>query len=467
MEAPVDHHFGNPGALLPADEFPPEIDWAFLDSAGPSAPADMAAVAASPLESVGFAIDDALEAQYAGNRAMAAQLAALATVLDTARRNLAVYLLPGGLLEPDAVELAARAAALDAGLQLNLTANQVRTRAYEGTLLQEQLPAFWQQFRLGLASYAHAQAAVQFANGLTDPGSVAAYDAALASEAATLAPGAFRTKARTLQQRLLAEPPAARNARALTERRVWVEPAEDGMAWLHALISAPDAIRIKARLNSTARNVEKKAKTADRINREAGTNRAARRTRPQIRADLAVGWLAGDGTPTAAKVRPILLVPILSLLGTVGPGGQLPVLHGYGPIDPATAATLFADAPAFLRAGTHPISGAILDLDRSRYRPTKAQRNWLAIHYRTCPIPGCDCDPATADIDHLREWVRDRGPTNIRNLIPLCPPDHRLKTLTKIRISRDRDDGDALTVSTPTGYRSRYTPTAYPDDPTF
>ncbi|PPL20318.1 hypothetical protein GY24_01890 [Microterricola pindariensis] len=467
MKTPVENPFGDPGALLLEDEIPPEPDWAYLDSPRPSAPVESVPVLASPVESVGYAIDSALEAQHAGNRAMATQLAALAAVLNTSRAHLSVYLQPGGLAEPDAVELAARAAALDAALQLNLTPNQVRDRAYEGQLLQEKLPAFWELFRLGLTSYAHAQAAVQFANGLDEPDAVAEYDSTLAAAAPTLTPAAFRTKARVLQQRLLAEPPAARTARALTERRVWVEPAEDGMAWLHALISAPDAIRVKARLNSTARNVQKQEKQADRIAREAGTNRASRRTRPQIRADLAVAWLAGDGTPTAAKVRPILLVPILSMLGTVGQDGQLPVLHGYGPIDPATAAGLFDDAPAFRRIGTDPISGEILDLDRTAYRPTKAQRDWLTVKYGRCARPGCDCDAATADIDHLREWARDHGPTNIRNLIPLCPPEHRLKTLTKIRISRDRDDGDALTIHTPTGYTARYTPTAYPDDSAF
>lgn len=79
---------------------------------------------------VGFAIEDAAAAQFAGNRAMAAQLAALAEAVDTARRHPDAYLSVAGMAEPDAPELAERAAALDAGLQLNLSPALVRTRAH-------------------------------------------------------------------------------------------------------------------------------------------------------------------------------------------------------------------------------------------------------------------------------------------------------------------------------------------------
>ncbi|MGO7983928.1 hypothetical protein ACC691_39500, partial [Rhizobium johnstonii] len=65
------------------------------------------------------------------------------------------------------------------------------------------------------------------------------------------------------------------------------------------------------------------------------------RTRDQIRADLFVAWLAGDGTPTAARVRPLLFVPLLGMLGL---GDQPAVLQGYGPIDRVTAAQIFLDS---------------------------------------------------------------------------------------------------------------------------
>src|SRR5690349_18298309 len=103
MEAPVDQHFDDPGASCfeATDSLaPPEPDWVFLEGPGPLLPVDAGPVVVSPTESVGFSITAAANAQYAGNRAMAAQLAALAGVLQTSRRNLSVYLWPGALSEP-------------------------------------------------------------------------------------------------------------------------------------------------------------------------------------------------------------------------------------------------------------------------------------------------------------------------------------------------------------------------------
>ena len=86
--------------------------------------------------------------------------------------------------------------------------------------------------------------------------------------------------------------------------------------------------------------------------------------------------------------------------------------------------------------------------------------------YGTCATPGCDRLATSSDVDHVAEWARDHGLTNEDNLIPLCAPDHRLKTLTKIRYTRDPDG--SVTVTTPTGYHGRNTPAPpLPDNPPF
>jgi len=97
-------------------------------------------------------------------------------------------------------------------------------------------------------------------------------------------------------------------------------------------------------------------------------------------------------------------VPVLSLIGA----DEAPAtLDGYGPIDPAIARQLFADAPSFLRVAVDPISSAPLDLDRTRYRPSKAQRDWLALRYGTCTRPGCSKLAVDSDVDHLHDWFLD------------------------------------------------------------
>ncbi|MCY7289750.1 MAG: hypothetical protein LH624_16270, partial [Cryobacterium sp.] len=145
----------------------------------------------TPVVAAQWAIDDAVVAQRELNRAMAGQLGALAELFEVARTHPQLYVTPEGMDARDALELAERSAALDAGLQLHLSANQVRNRAHEGQVLTD---------------------------------------------------------------RLRAEPPELRHARAVVDRRVVLEPAPDGMAWIHAYLSAPDAMLIKRRLDLTAKN---------------------------------------------------------------------------------------------------------------------------------------------------------------------------------------------------------------------
>ena len=441
------------------------------------------AVPITPVVAAKWALDDAVVAQRQLNQALAGQLGALAELFQTARTHPEMYLSSAGMHAVDAVELAERSAALDAGLQLHLSPNQVRNQAHEGQVLADSLPRLWALFRAGDTGYAQAAAAVHALTGLTDPAAIEHYDTELASQAGEATPEAFRQTARRLADRLRAEPPELRHALGLVDRRVVVEPAPDGMAWIHAYLSAPHAMLIKRRLDQTAKNI---TATQAHTARSAGTGPVrCRQTRDQIRADLFAAWLTGAGTPTAAKVRVLLFVPLLGLLNgtsTAGTGtnrpartgqagrpiltGQSSVLDGYGPIDLVSAAQLFTDAPSFRRVGTDPFTGEILTFDRGRYRPTTAQHEYLAMKYGACGTPGCERLAVTSDLDHLKEWAKDHGLTNENNLIPLCAPDHRLKTLTKIRYTREPDG--TINVTTPTGTTARKTPKKpLPDNPPF
>ena len=436
----------------------------------------------APLVAARVALDEAETEQVSGNMAMAAQLAALARLIAVAREHPELYLTEEGMQARDAVEFAERAAALDASLRLNLDPDQVRNRAHEARVLAESLPQLWAVFQAGETGYSQASAAVQLLTGLTDPAAITEYDTKLAGRAGDLTPGAFRQKARRLAERLRAEPSELRHTRALSERRVAFEYVADGMAWIHAFVPAAEAVCITRLLDAEAKKVAKKEA---KIAAKAGIAGGPLRTRDQIRADRFVDILARKGTPQEVKVRVVLHVPMLELLE--GPGGrnsateagrsegrpnqpilrrQSAVLEGYGPIDPVTAAQLFINAPSFGRVVTDPFSGEILNFDRRRYRPTKAQREYIAMKYGTCATPGCNRLAATSDVDHLKEWARDNGFTNEDNLIPLCPSDHRLKTLTKIRYKREPDG--TVIVTTPTGtVGRRKTWKPLPDNPPF
>lgn len=378
-------------------------------------------------------LDAAQAAQFAVSRAMAAQLDAIHRAVGAARRQPLLYLQPAFAGARDATLLAERAVVAELSMRLRLAEGTVRAQAHEAAVLQEQLPRVWSRLTEGIAAYVDARAAVEQLVGLeVDAELLDGFDLELAAVIGTVAPARFRARARALRARLQRDTLDARHTRAAAERRVVIEAADDGMAWVQVHLTALDAARIRARLDATAKQL---ASEPDET-----------RTRDQLRADLAAGWLAGTGTPYAPATQVFVTVPLLTLVGA----GDAPArLDGHGPIDPATARQLFADAPSFLRVAVDPISSAPLDLDRTRYRPSKAQRDWLALRYGTCTRPGCSRLAVESDIDHLHDWFFD-GHTNEANLLPLCRNHHRLKHATKFSVARAPDG--TVSWKSPTGF---------------
>ncbi|MGW9631629.1 DUF222 domain-containing protein, partial [Agromyces sp. NPDC055520] len=302
-------------------------------------------------------------------------------------------------------------------------------------------------------------------------------DAALAGVIGSVTTARFRQRARTILARLERDHAQAAHARAVTERRVSIVHVEHGMSWVNLYTTQIEAARIQARLDATAR-------------RDAGVP-GETRSMDQLRADTAAAWLTGAGTPTAARTEVIVTIPLLNLTrtpgnsgtgsgagmsagastsagagagagesassGATGLGGDLAMLDGVGPIDDATARQLFADAPSFRRLAVDPVTAAPLVLDRTRYRPTRAQRLWLALTHGRCSRPGCNRLAITADLDHDHAWAHN-GPTNPDNLCPLCRGDHTLKHAT--RYTQTKNPDHSVTWASPTGR-------TYTDPPPF
>ncbi|MFD4422516.1 DUF222 domain-containing protein [Agromyces sp. NPDC058484] len=378
------------------------------------------------------ALDDAEAAQFTANRAMAAHLDAVRRALEIARRHPALYLHAGAAMSRDAEDLAVRAAAAELSMRLQIPAGTVRNRAHEADILQERLPRVWARFTNGIAGYADVRAAADAASAFeTGDARLDEFDHSLAELIGTSTSSRFRQRVRTLRAKLDRATLEARHTREFAARRVIVEHVDDGMSWVHLFVSSVDAARIQARLDATALSMSGAADEP--------------RTLDQLRADTAIAWLTGEGTPTAATAEVIVTVPLFTITGKSGEPGHL---DGVGPIDPATARQLFADAPSFLRLAVDPITSAPLDLDRTRYRPTKAQRRWLALRYGRCTRPGCNRLAVASDIDHVQDWFF-HGPSNIANLAPTCRGDHRLKHTARFTVAK-RTDG-TMTWRSPTG----------------
>jgi hypothetical protein len=64
-----------------------------------------------------------------------------------------------------------------------------------------------------------------------------------------------------------------------------------------------------------------------------------------------------------------------------------------------------------------------LDLGRSTRIANRAQRRALRGLYATCAIPGCAAKYDNCKLHHVIWWEKD-GPTDLRNLLPLCERHH-------------------------------------------
>jgi hypothetical protein len=310
----------------------------------------------------------------------------------------------------------------------------------------------------------------------------------------------------------------------------------DGMAGLWAVLPATDAARIDATLEATARAA-----------RAGGDPRTLDQLRADTLTDLATGdallagaALLGGATPVggaarvagaavvvgarggrggsesaadpcdadqepepdrppaaddraAKRVAPGIRVPKVRIdvtvaLSTLMGLDELPAqLAGLGPI-PAEQARALAAGGTWRRIVTDPLTGAVLDVGRTRYRPPQPLAEHVLARDGVCAGPGCTVPGHRCDLDHTTEYYgvpangsRTRGATSADNLGPLSNRCHRLKT----------DGGFALRQvapgvfewHTPAGLAYRVTPgdrgrterldrgsstrSGYPDQPPF
>nr|WP_307038160.1 HNH endonuclease signature motif containing protein [Arthrobacter sp. B3I4] len=347
------------------------------------------------------------------------------------------------------------------------------------------LPLTLASLQAGHISWQHARVLVDETTNL-DPAAAAALernflapyfpgmgvpDRARGCLAGDLVPGRFRAKARVWRERHHPASIEARHTRSVLDRRVEFLPDNDGMAWFNTYLPADTAAGIWARTTAEARALQSPDEA---------------RTLTQLRADVAAtllqsGYLAPTGTavtgtgghtagagegdgpeaPAAGlalgagdfsgagligdvlspRAQVLVTVPVLSLMGVTD---EPAMLDGYGPVPPSMARRLVAEgADSFYRVLTDPRDGAPLEIGRTSYRLTKAQRQWLRLRDGRCPFPGCNNPSLDNEADHLLAWA-DGGTTGISNLGQPCRKHHSLKhnsAWTPTRADKDHPPG--------------------------
>ena len=340
------------------------------------------------------------------------------------------------------------AAAQEVALALGCSRGSAARLVSQGRALADVIPAVAEELRAGRLPAGHAKV---LADRLGTE-STQVCDAVLS----VVLPGACELTPRTLGVAVDKALHEVDPDRALVDQqaRSWRRvgspcPLGQGMASLTAVLPAVDAARVDKTLEHVARAA-----------RAAGDQR----TINELRADIMVDVLTGEARPaakdpsaqtdppngkvgalaptTAADDEPCdfddrcqwrlpppgavhvnVTISAASLLGVTDDPGHV---VGAGTIDAVTARALAHDGP-WRRIVTDPLTGAVLDVGRTKYRPPAALAAHVAARNPHCVCSTCTQPAERCDLDHTTEW-RDGGTTATSNLAPLCRASHTLKT---------------------------------------
>jgi hypothetical protein len=157
---------------------------------------------------VEFGIARAEFARSQVNRATAEQMVAIHSVLSEAREFPEIFVGHRALASSRGdVEFAERAAVADLAIRLSVAENTIRALDHQAGTLMARTPLVWARFREGEVSPSNARTVAELAASLPDDrsGLWARFDAAVADDAARLAPARFTARARVLRARVHAE----------------------------------------------------------------------------------------------------------------------------------------------------------------------------------------------------------------------------------------------------------------------
>ncbi|MBB5789735.1 HNH endonuclease signature motif containing protein [Jiangella mangrovi] len=381
-----------------------------------------------------------------------------------------------------------------------LTAKQAEGLVGPAVQLLRDFPDTWAAWWAGLIDWRRVRAILDELGG-QDPDVRRRVEAAVLPRAPQLDSVALRKLIRQLLHELAPVSAAQRHQVARDSRYVMVTPASDGMAHLEARLPAEDAAALNTALNAAAADLK-------RADIAAG---GPVRSKDQRRADALaeIGWAAltacadgatghamfghsaattpdhagtagqsaaagsttaaasgsGTGRATSAgsttgstgatgtrapkrRARPVsvqVTIPFGSLVGLSDEPGEL---EGYGHITAQVARTL-AEEGVWTWLKTDPGTGHLLDMGRTRYRPSKALADFITARDRTCRMPGCHRPARGCDIDHIKEFAAG-GTTCAANCHTLCETHHLLKHRGRWRVTR-LPDGTTRWTS-PTGH---------------
>ena len=212
-----------------------------------------------------------------------------------------------GFRDPLEEEIAFRSAVADVAAGQHLTEHTIRRRIEKAHELDTFYAATVSTLETGRISLQHTnvildEGRIINSSGALDAPEVAAlrarYEALVLERARDVSPSELRPYARRIAEELAEKSLEERHECEKSRRRVWVEPADDGMAYLTAYLPAQHAKGIYDRLSRSAKLTQQAETNAfgeqRRLAAEAGEEAPPdmRRTRDELRADQFIDLLS-------------------------------------------------------------------------------------------------------------------------------------------------------------------------------
>jgi hypothetical protein len=311
--------------------------------------------------------------------------------------------------------LATAAARLDVpAAELLACDGRRRTRDAEvivdrGAVLQS-MPELHDALAAGEVSAGHVDAIVRVAGRLTDterPGLVELAPALL-DAAMTTTVQAFERDTRQLATLLSHDQGVGQHERLRRQRslRRWVD--HTGMHHTHVILDPEADARFSAALDAA-------------VGAEALRSDDDTRTFEQLKTDAFVTLTTSPRNSGRRRGEVLVLVDEQTLRDGAHDHTVCETNDGQ-PLAPETVRRMCCDAdiiPVVLNG-----AGVALDVGHSQRVATAHQRRALRSMHRTCGFPGCEIRFADCEIHHVIEWIKQRGPTDLDNLLPLCTRHH-------------------------------------------
>jgi hypothetical protein len=335
---------------------------------------------------------------------------------------------------------AASFAADEIAVELSVSAYRIQSRIHAARTVRDDLPLTWALHESGRLDSFVVRLIAETAWTLTRAESIASLDEKVGDYAVGHTPGQLRQWLRRFIARVEPDHVAERRHASFSDRSVGINPADDGMAWLNALMSAEDAALLDRELTVAARA----ARATDEDER----------TERQARADILVQRALGtaDGGAPRGRFHVGLTMPLTSLLAL----GDDPAVASTGTFElPAVVARELMARPGtlFSRILTDPF-GRVIDVTEIGRFPSAELARDLELVDGVCAFPTCCAPAANADADHIDAFPQ--GPTRGPNLIHLCRRHHRMKTRKIVSTVIDR--AGYHTWCMPSGRRIRSSP---------